>query len=58
MLSTPKIHKAAIFSATLKRMTRIELFAYYSISKGFKMVAFDVGILYCMESLSPPMMID
>ncbi len=29
--------------------TRIKPFAYYSISKGFQMVACDVGILYGIE---------
>ncbi len=48
LLPTTNIYKVAIFNATLKRKTRVEPLAYHSISKGFEMVACDVGILYCV----------
>ncbi len=54
LLPTPKIDKAAIFSTTLEWKTRIEPFAYYSISKGFEMVTCDVGILYWIGLLYQP----
>ncbi len=51
MVANIQNHKVAIFSATLKRKTRIGPFAYYLMLISFEMVACDVGILYCIESL-------
>ncbi len=48
LLPTPKIFhlQSSYIECNIERKTRIESFAYYSISKGFEMVACDVA--YCI----------